>query len=181
MRRLIRLVIALGLLSPIAALALGERLLAGGGHELAQRGGVAVVARVYDGDTLTLVGGARVRLIQIDAPELRQRECYGRASARELRRLLPVGTRVRLERDALLDAEDRYGRLLRYVVKDKANVNVALVRRGAAAVWFYVGDRGRYAPTLLRAQRLALRERRGMWSACRVTWSPTKAVETSPR
>lgn len=48
-----------------------------------------------------------------------------------------------LEADARLDGKDRYGRLLRYVWRDGVNVNVELVRRGAAAPYFYRGDRGR--------------------------------------
>ena len=65
--------------------------------------------------------------------------------------MLPVGARVRVERDPALDDIDRYGRLLRYVFKGRLNVNVDLVRKGAASVWFYDGDRGRYADQLLRA------------------------------
>ena len=36
----------------------------------------AVVARVIDGDTVELVDGRRVRLVQIDTPE-KGTECYG--------------------------------------------------------------------------------------------------------
>ena len=132
----------------------------------------ATVAYVLDGDTIVLAGGARVRLVQIDAPELGSGECYSRRSANELRRLLPVGTAVRLEADARLDRVDSYGRLLRYVHRGSLNVNVALVRRGAATVWFYGGDRGRYARLLLYAARRARAERRGMWAACRTIWNP---------
>nr|MBA3380320.1 hypothetical protein [Actinomycetota bacterium] len=39
-----------------------------------------VVASVYDGDTLSLSDGRRVRLLQIDTPELGSGECYSRAS-----------------------------------------------------------------------------------------------------
>ena len=35
------------------------------------------VASIYDGDTLTLNNGAKVRLLQIDTPELSSGECYG--------------------------------------------------------------------------------------------------------
>ena len=78
-------------------------------------GEVATVAYVVDGDTLDLASGARVRLLQIDTPEVGTGECYSRAAARDLRRLLPVGARVGLEADERLDRVDRYGRLLRYV------------------------------------------------------------------
>ena len=52
----------------------------------------ATVASITDGDTLRLTSGARVRLVQIDTPELGG-ECYSRAAARELARLVPPGTR----------------------------------------------------------------------------------------
>ncbi|MDP8911922.1 MAG: thermonuclease family protein [Actinomycetota bacterium] len=141
----------------------------------------ASVARVYDGDTLALSGGMRVRLVQIDTPEVGSGECYSRASARVLRRLAPPGTRVGLEADRRLDRVDRYGRLLRYVWRAGVNVNLELVRRGAATVWFYGGDRGKYASRLLAAARTARANRRGLWGACRAVWNPYGPAITSPR
>ena len=80
--------------------------------------GSAVVKRVGDGDTLDVRGGLRVRLVQVDAPELGEGECFARESKRELERLVPPGTSVELERDRTLDDVDRYGRLLRYVMRE---------------------------------------------------------------
>ena len=68
-----------------------------------------------------------------------------RGRRRGLARLIPPGTTVTLESDPPLDRVDRYGRLLRYVRAGGRNVNVDLVRRGAATVYFYRGERGRYA------------------------------------
>ncbi|MFO7572416.1 MAG: thermonuclease family protein [Gaiellaceae bacterium] len=116
----------------------------------------------------------------MDAPEA-GRECYAAAAARELARLAPVGAHVVLEVDPHLDSVDRYGRLLRYVRVEGANVNVQLVRRGAATPYFYRGDRGRYAPRLLAGVAEARAAGRGMWGACRVSWSPTRPVETRLR
>lgn len=129
----------------------------------------ATLAYVVDGDTIRLVGGTYVRLVQIDAPETyHQHECYGERATRVLKHLLPAGTKIRLLADARLDKVDQYGRLLRYVLRasDGLDTNVELVRAGAAAPYFYRGDRGRFA-TLL--QSLALRARahhRGLWGAC---------------
>ena len=89
--------------------------------------------RVGDGDTLDVESGERVRLVQIDAPELGQGECYAREARRELERLAAPGAPIELERDARLDDQDRFGRLLRYVHAGDVNVNVELVRRGSAA------------------------------------------------
>jgi micrococcal nuclease len=136
---------------------------------------------VGDGDTLDVRPGVRVRLVQIDAPELGEGECYAHESRRELERLAAPGKQIELESDPELDDTDRYGRLLRYVHTPDANVNVELVRRGAAAPYFRRGDEGTYASELLDAVGDARRERRGMWGSCRVEWAPDRAVVTHPR
>ena len=60
-------------------------------------------------------------------------------------RLVPERSAVGLETDPGLDQVDRYGRLLRYLRRGGVNVNLELVRQGAAAPYFYGGDLGRYA------------------------------------
>ena len=108
--------------------------------------------------------------MQIDAPELGEGECYARASLAELGQLTPPGIQVELERDPELDGVDRYGRLLRYATVDDTNVNVELVRRGAAAPYFFRDERGRLADELLDAVADARAAGRGMWGSCRVSW-----------
>jgi micrococcal nuclease len=142
-------------------------------------GSRAVVASAYDGDTVTLVDGRRVRLLQIDTPELGSGECYSRAARTALIRIVPLGSSVMLEADDGLDRVDRYGRLLRYLWRGSTNVNLVLVREGAAAPYFYRGDRGRYAGRLLAAARTAKAARRGLWGACPgTTLDPYGPVET---
>jgi micrococcal nuclease len=137
------------------------------------------VVSVYDGDTLTLSGGQRVRLVQIDTPELGSGECYSRAARSELLRLAPPGSHVSLDADPRLDRIDRYGRLLRYIRRNGLNLNLELVRRGAAAPYLYQGDRGRYADALSKAAIDAKRSKRGLWRACPATiLDPYHAVET---
>jgi len=160
-----------------ALLGLALLALAGAAHA----GGAARVAAVVDGDTLTLTSGVRVRLVQIDTPELGTGECYSRAAANVLRRLVSPGSFVVLERDPALDAVDRYGRVLRYVWRGSANVNLELVRQGAATVWLYDGDRGRYAARLLAAARAARAAHRGLWGACNTVWNPHGPATTIPR
>jgi micrococcal nuclease len=141
----------------------------------------ARLARVVDGDTVELTSGRRVRLLQIDTPEVGSGECYSRAAARELSRLVPAGSALALEADSRLDRVDRYGRLLRYVHARGRNVNIELVRRGAATVYLYGGERGHYASALLAAAREARAARRGLWGACRAVWDPAAPATTSPR
>jgi len=125
----------------------------------------AVVEWVNDGDTLTLTNGGKVRLLQIDAPEL-ETDCYGRAALQTLIALAPKGTRVSLAADPTLDDRDRYGRLLRYVFVRGENVNVELVREGAASPYFFRKERGEYADELLDAVDEARQARRGYWGSC---------------
>ena len=141
----------------------------------------ATVAFVADGDTIELAGGRRVRLLQVDAPELFG-ECYGPAAHLAQRHLLPAGSRIRLARDPTLEDRDRFGRLLRYVTAGATNVNVALVRRGAAAPYFFGGRRGRYADELLRAAESAVAARRGLWRACpQARLEPSRTLVTGSR
>jgi micrococcal nuclease len=142
--------------------------------------GSATVSYVVDGDTLALRNGPHVRLVQIDTPEVGTGECYSRRAAKALRKLAPAGARVGLEADPNLDSVDRYGRLLRYVFHRGINVNLRLVEQGDATVWFYGGDRGRYASRLLAAARRARAERRGLWGACNAVWNPYGPARTRP-
>jgi endonuclease YncB( thermonuclease family) len=147
--------------------------------ETTQGSETRVVGRVNDGDTLTLRGGRKVRLLQIDTPELGAGECYSEAAWIALRRLVPIGTPVVLESDPALDRTDRYGRLLRYVKRDGVNVNIELVRLGAAAPYFQRGNRGRYAGSLVRAARKERATKQGLWKACPSTvLNPNRAVAT---
>jgi len=170
MSRLLVLVVLLGLVALIAFAFLS--------HGGSKQG--AVVARVIDGDTIELVGGQRVRLVQIDTPEKRV-ECYGDAASALTRRLLPAGTHVRVEQDPKLDQVDRYNRELAYVWKGGEDVNVTLVRDGAAGVWFFGGRRGRYADELLEAAERAQAEHEGLWGACPLArFEPDESMSSGP-
>jgi endonuclease YncB( thermonuclease family) len=140
---------------------------------------VAVVATITDGDTLTLTNGYRVRLLQIDSPEVGTGECYSRAARTALLNLAPVGSRMTLTTDPTLDTVDRYGRILRYVTRGSTHVNLEMVRRGAAAPYFYRGDRGRYASQLMAAATAAKAAKRGLWRASpRTKLDPNAQVDT---
>jgi micrococcal nuclease len=138
----------------------------------------AKVATVLDGDTIVLQDGRHVRLVQLDAPETDERECYADKAKTTLYRLIPPGTDVEIETDPALDKVDRFGRTLAYVEKDGTNINLELVRQGAAAPWFFVGDHGRHASELLAAGNDARAHERGLWGACPGTLlDPLRAVE----
>ncbi len=95
---------------------------------------------VVDGDTFR-VGGEKVRIAGIDAPETSPSRCpreaeLGRAATEELHRLLNGGaiTLVPIDRD-----RDRYGRLLREVTVNGADVGETMIAAGVARP--YAGGR----------------------------------------
>ena len=140
------------------------------------------IDHVVDGDTVDLANGAKVRLVQIDTPEVYfGAECYGPQASAIAKRLLPYGTKVRLAAEPAGDRVDRYGRLLRYVIRarDGLNVNLYLVRVGAAAPYFYDGERGQYAALLERLAKRARALHVGLWGKCPHTpYDPYGGVAT---
>jgi Staphylococcal nuclease homologue len=116
MTRLLPLV-ALAVLLTLAATAAAARL---------PRGGTSArIEYVIDGDTVQLTNGRRVRLVQIDTPEVYNvQECYGKQASKVTERLLRAGRAVRLYREPKTDAVDDYRRLLRYVVRARDGLDV---------------------------------------------------------
>lgn len=100
----------------------------------------ATVSYVIDGDTITLQGGEKVRLVGIDTPEVLPHEEPGGREAKEfIETLCPPGTQIGLNVDDL-DPTDRYGRTLAvvYVKIDGSwtNLNAELLRKGHAEILF---------------------------------------------
>jgi endonuclease YncB( thermonuclease family) len=88
---------------------------------------------------------------------------------------------VRVEQDSKLDQVDRYNRELAYVWKGGEDVNVTLVRDGAAGVWFFGGRRGRYAKDLLDATEQAQAAHKGLWGACPLArFDPNESMSSGP-
>ena len=132
----------------------------------------ASVVAIIDGDTLDLdIGGVteRVRLIGIDTPEsvstTTPKQCFGAEATEALRGLLPIDSRVTIERDA--EARDRYGRLLLYVHRssDGLFVNEWMVQSGFANAIAYAPNDS-LASGFTRAESLARQTGSGLWAAC---------------
>jgi endonuclease YncB( thermonuclease family) len=137
------------------------------------------ITKVYDGDTITLSTGEKVRFLQIDTPELSPAECYGEEARSALVSLLNAPGQLSLKTDPKLDKVDRYGRLLRYVFIGKTNINLKLVEIGAAAPYFYKGDKGQYSAQILKAAQTAKSMSLGLWKSCPGTQlTPNDAVTT---
>jgi len=137
------------------------------------------VAKIVDGDTITMSNGEKVRLIQIDTPELASKECYGNQAKMDLIRLLNQPGEVLLTSDPMLDKVDKYGRSLRYVFIGKTNLNLKLIEIGAAAPYFYRSEKGIYAAQFLKAAQNAQKLGLGLWRMCPGTQLlPNHAIHT---
>jgi micrococcal nuclease len=128
-----------------------------------------VVGRISDGDSFHCADQRRVRLIGIDTPELGQGE-PGRQAQEALRRLLPKGTTIRLERD--VSPRDQYRRELAYVWVDSTLVNERMVRDGWALL-YTVPPNVKYVERLERAQKEARAARAGLWMTGGFACSPS--------
>ena len=167
----------------VVAMALATALAAG--HWMTHQRGVPGapgreihrVSYVYDGDTIKLDNGERVRLIGIDAPEAHDNEklsrdvahrridrrrqlSMGQEAARFVRPLLQ-GQQVRLEFD--VERRDRYHRLLAYVyLSDGTFVNEKIIHEGYAYP-LTVPPNVRYADLFRRWFDEARQNRKGLW------------------
>jgi micrococcal nuclease len=123
------------------------------------------VQSVYDGDTILLETGEKVRYLGINAPEMdykgRKSEFLAIAS-RDYNSRLVNKKRVRLEFDQ--EKRDHHGRLLAYVFLEGGDmVNTLLLRQGFAHVMVKRPNL-KYFSTLLDVQRTAMKARLGIWS-----------------
>src|SRR3990170_901464 len=85
------------------------------------------VQKVYDGDTVLLSDGRKVRYLGINAPEW-QEPFY--LKAKRLNESLVMGKDVRLEFDE--ERADKYGRLLAYLYVGDQMINAILIEEGLA-------------------------------------------------
>jgi endonuclease YncB( thermonuclease family) len=123
------------------------------------------VVRISDGDTLTISTGEKVRLLQIDTPEISPAECYGPEAHKALISLIGKSP-ITLESDSVSDDRDRFGRSLRYIKVGNVNLNLKLVEIGAATPYFYQGEKGKYSKQLLKAAKNAKAKKIGLWKMC---------------
>lgn len=133
---------------------------------------LAIVTEILDGDTIRVDLGPNtetVRLLGVDTPEKhggpRPAECHGDQATAFTESLVPVGTTVRLARDA--ESRDQYGRLLAYVFRDSDDlfVNHALVAFGHATATFYEPNTT-FRRDFTRSALLAEATQQGFWSTC---------------
>lgn len=153
---LLSMVLALSLIYQHSAIAAGKKKVSPEQYHK--------VAFVYDGDTVLLDSGEKVRLLGINCPEMDhsgEDSEFKAAAARHFTLERVKGARVWLEQDS--EKHDHYGRLLAYVfLKEGEMLNLLLVREGLAHVMFDSKNM-RYRSHLLDSQRKAMKAKRGIW------------------
>ena len=134
----LRLMLLAGMFVGLAATGLsGDRGAATGEGGGAVLSGAGLGVRVIDGDTFDL-GGERIRIADIDTPEVEGRCAHESALAARatdrLEALLGDGG-FALHPLANGRDEDRYGRKLRIVTRDGRSIGDTLVAEGLARTW----------------------------------------------
>lgn len=122
----------------------------------------AEVIRISDGDSIIVRLGnkkEKLRLIGIDAPEIRQRP-WGQMAKRHLKGLIG-NSQVKIETDVV--KRDRYGRLLAYVwTADGRFVNLEMLRDGYAVIYTFPPNVS-HVDEFSTAQSQAKNKRIGIW------------------
>lgn len=122
------------------------------------------IKHIYDGDTLLLEDGRKIRLLGINTPEVQHKDKLADPGGEEAKRWLAgklQGSKIRLETDT--EAFDKYGRTLAHVFTEKnEHVNLQLVEAGLAAVNIHPPNL-LYADELTQAGQRAERARVGIW------------------
>jgi endonuclease YncB( thermonuclease family) len=140
------------------------------------------VSKVYDGDTIVLKNGKRVRLLGINAPEIESRyrtsEPGGIAAKSWLQEKLQ-NKKVHLQYD--LEKYDRYKRLLAHLfLPDGKHLNEALLENGLA-VLNIMPPNLRHSAKLASAQQRAEKQKLGIWSISRYQPLPISKISNKNR
>lgn len=137
----------------------------------------ARVKTVYDGDTVVLEDGRKIRLLGVNTPEVQHRDKAADAGGEEAKNWLMTklkDTKVRLETD--VEKTDSYGRTLGYLfTESKENINVSLVAAGLAAVSIFPPNL-KYVKELVNASQQAEVAKLGIWQRPEYTPIPVEQL-----
>jgi len=130
---------------------------------LASEPTIATVSSVYDGDTLTLNTGDKIRLRGINTPELRPAEDFG-IEARDAVRDLVMNQQVRLIYGRPPgENRDAYGRLVASIRLGDIDLATYLLERGLGHLFVFPGE-ALDIEVMKTAQNTAKAKGLGMWS-----------------
>ncbi|MBI4353225.1 MAG: thermonuclease family protein [Candidatus Omnitrophica bacterium] len=144
-----------------------------------------VVKKVFDGDTVVLHNGEKVRLVGVSAPEIKDEQGKNKKEARfahldpkivdryakKAKKFVEKeveGKKVRLEFDranALNAHKDKYNRTLAYVyrVPDGFFLNAEVIKQGYGFAYKSYRFPYRHSGDFKRYEKEASRNKRGMW------------------
>lgn len=156
--------------------------------QTAQTGTLYRVTQVHDGDTVSIriskftkipAKTERVRLIGIDAPELKQ-EPWGRKAKKHLKDIVSKSDWiVSVELD--LEQRDKHGRLLGYLWDKKGRcINMQMVETGYAMA-YTLPPNVKYANQLADAQSRARQDKKGLWKENAFSKTPREWRRENPR
>lgn len=122
------------------------------------------VEKVYDGDTVRLEDGRKIRLLGINTPEVKHRNQATQAGGDIARQWLTEklkNKKVRLVTD--VEQNDKYKRTLGHLItENNEHINLQLVELGLAAVNIYPPNL-LYVNELVEAGKRAEQAKRGIW------------------
>ena len=142
------------------------------------------VVYVYDGDTVKLNDGRRLRLIGINTPEISDKDQptqpLADAARAALQHLLDTNNRILLLQYGQQD-HDHYGRLLAHAfLEDGDNVAVRLLQQGLATT-LVVPPNNRAADCYQRIENEARLDRKGLWALPDYQSQPARTMPLSSR
>lgn len=122
------------------------------------------IKTIYDGDTVVLSDGQKIRLLGINTPEVQHRGNQADAGGNEAKSWLITKLKdgkVRLETD--VEKTDSYGRTLGHLfTENNEHINVLLVAAGLAQASIWPPNL-KYANELVTAQQQAESKKLGIW------------------
>jgi micrococcal nuclease len=123
------------------------------------------VQTIYDGDTVVLQDGRKIRLLGVNTPEVAHRGNKADAGGDEAKQWLQQklqNARVRLEIG--VEKTDKYGRTLAHIFTEtKGHINLELVALGLGSVNVFPPNLA-YVRELEAAERQAEQAGKGIWS-----------------
>lgn len=140
------------------------------------------IKSVYDGDTIQLEDGRKVRLLGINAPEIQHQGKSAEVGGYEAKKYL-IGElyqkKVRLE--VGIEKLDKYGRTLAHLfTEEKKHINLQLVKAGLAFVNIYPMELA-YADELVKAEQQAERKKVGIWGKAEYSVMPVNNIAEEGR
>jgi micrococcal nuclease len=122
------------------------------------------IDKVYDGDTVKLEDGRKIRFLGINTPEVQHRNQATQAGGEAAKNWVTSklkNQKVRLVMD--VEPTDKYKRTLAHLItENKEHINVTLVEMGLAAVNIYPPNL-LYVDELVAAGQRAEHAKRGIW------------------